>query len=166
MHSPAEPLPDVTIHSEVALPAALTEDVVASLVAYILQAEGVSGKWQLGIEFVDDATMQDAHVEFMGIDEPTDIMTFPYDEDDGDFGFSGMEATQVPGGDLIISVDRAAENATAAGWETSDELFFLVAHGMLHLLGWDDASDEERQAMLSRQGELVSAWREAPEAML
>jgi probable rRNA maturation factor len=165
MHSPAEPLPDITIHSEVALPSAMTEDVVASLVAFILQAEEFFQPWQMGIEFVDDATMQDAHVEFMGIDEPTDIMTFPYADDDGEFGMPIPDEPDVAGGDLIISVDRAAENASAAGWETSDELFFLVAHGVLHLLGWDDASDEERQAMLRRQGELISAWRESPEAM-
>jgi len=165
MPSPVDPAPDVTINASVPLPDVVTREAVESLVGHILLQEGVDGPWQIGIEFVDDTTMQAAHVEFMDIDELTDIMTFPY-EDDDDFGGlmpDGSE-TEGAGGDLMISVDRAADNASAAGWQTSDELFFLIAHGMLHLLGWDDATDDDRREMLAHQAALISSWREAPEA--
>lgn len=165
MHSPADPEPDITINSAVALPEDITWEVIESLVVHVLRSEGVDGEWQLGIEFVDDPTMQAAHVEFMGIDEPTDIMTFPY-EDGDDFGDALPEASDAgnAGGDLMISVDRAAENAVSEGWETGDEILFLITHGMLHLLGWDDATDVEREAMLAHQSALITSWREAPEA--
>lgn len=169
MPSPDDARPVVTMQADVPLPEDLTESRLTSLAAHILREEGVTGEWPLGVHFVDDATMQAAHVEFMGIDEPTDIMTFPYaDDESDDFGpwvpeAEGDEAGS--GGDLLISVDRAAENAAEAGWSTGRELFFLVAHGMLHLLGWDDATDADRTAMLERQEEMLIRWRESPEAM-
>lgn len=169
MPSPDSPRPVVTMEADVSLPPDVTAASLASLATSILVAEGVHGEWPLGIQFVDDATMQAAHGEFMDIDEPTDIMTFPYadgdDDDPGPWILGDVGEAMEQGGDLLISVDRAAENAAEAGWSTTHELHFLVAHGILHLLGWDDASDEERAAMLARQAELLNEWREAPEAM-
>lgn len=143
----------VTIESDVELPSAVSDSSITSLVSHVLASEGVEEMWQLGIQFVNDVTMQAAHLEYMNIDEPTDIMTFPYADDDDIWGDS--EA----GGDLIISVDTARENAASAGWSHSDELNFLVAHGLLHLLGWDDHSDADRKAMLDRQQALIESWK-------
>lgn len=169
MPSPARPEPVVTMQSDVELPEGVTPESLSSLAAHVLSSEGVSGAWPLGIHFVDDPTMQAAHVEFMDIDEPTDIMTFPYADDDGDdvgpwVPDEADDEGASNGGDLLISVDRAAEHATEAGWPVARELYFLVAHGILHLLGWDDATGDERRAMLERQSELLSEWSEAPEA--
>jgi probable rRNA maturation factor len=166
MRSPADPRVEVTFQAEVTLPETVTVDAVTSLVRYILHAEGVDDDWQMGIRFVDDETMQAAHVEFMDIDAPTDIMTFPYEDADDDFGpeMVGTGPEPVAGGDLIISVDRAADHAMSAGWGVDQEVLFLIAHGVLHLVGWDDATDEERSAMLDRQSQLLSEWRESPSA--
>lgn len=146
----------VTIEADVDLPASLTEESTLRLISHILRAEGVEESWLLGIQFVDDPTMQAAHVEFMDIDEPTDIMTFPYADDDEVWGSEQL------GGDLIISVDRARSNALDAGWKEEDEIFFLIAHGLLHLLGWDDHTDDDRARMLARQRELLDTWGERP----
>ena len=160
MPSPADPGVTITIQAEVPLTNGIDADALTSLIAHILREEGVEGPWEMGIRFVDDGTMQAAHAEYMDIDEPTDIMTFPYaDQDDAFPGAmpDGWDDT-VQGGDLIISVDTAEENARAAGWSLEDELRFLVAHGVLHLLGWDDPTEQERAAMLGRQTELLSSW--------
>lgn len=157
MPSPDELDVEITVDASVDVPGDVTETAIASLATHVLAAEGQEGAWQLGIQFVDDASMQLAHAEFMGIDVPTDIMTFPYEGNQ--FGLMpGDEVLPERGGDLMISVDRAADHASAAGWSTADELFFLIAHGMLHILGWDDATDEDRRAMLARQSELMSSW--------
>lgn len=145
----------VTFEVETDLPADFSEERVQSLIHTVLHAEVVDEPWLVGIQFVDDDTMRAAHVEFMDIDEPTDIMTFPYADDDDDV-WGGSEA----GGDLMISVDRASENAVEAGWTSTDELHFLIVHGLLHLLGWDDHSPEERASMLARQQELIDAWNQ------
>lgn len=143
----------VTIDEDAPLPESVTSEAIASLVQHVLDQEGIGDDWEIGIQFIDDAAMQQAHVEFMGIDEPTDIMTFPYaDDDDGSWG--GEDA----GGDLLISVDRAAANAVDANWSHADELFFVIAHGLLHLTGWDDGTDDDREAMLKRQHDLIASW--------
>lgn len=147
---------EVTIESDVELPASLTEGSALALINHILTAEGVEDQWLIGIQFVDDPTMQAAHIEFMDIDEPTDIMTFPYADEDDVWG------NDQHGGDLIISVDRARSNALDAGWDEEDELFFLIAHGLLHLLGWDDNTDNDRSKMLARQRELLDSWESRP----
>jgi probable rRNA maturation factor len=118
--------------------------------------EDVDEEWSLGIQIVDDATMQAAHHEFMDINEPTDIMTFPYTDDDDEWG------ENEPGGDLMISVDTARENARVAGWSLADEIFFLIAHGILHLLGWDDHAGIDRAAMLERQRVHLETWPGRP----
>lgn len=135
------------------IPDAVTEAGVSSLVAHMLDAEGCPPTFALGVRFVNDRVMQAAHVQYMGIDEPTDIMTFPYADPDDPLG----EVTEA-GGDLIISVETAAANAAEAGWTTARELEFLIAHGVLHILGWDDPTPEQRAAMLDRQRALISSW--------
>lgn len=145
---------DVVIDAQTAVPLSITEQRVRSLLTHVLDDEGIEDEWELAIQFVDDPTMQSAHVEFMDIDEPTDIMTFPYAADDDDtWGDSAS------GGDLMISVDRAKANAQDAGWDEEQELLFLIVHGILHLAGWDDHSDSDRTAMLARQHELLTSWK-------
>lgn len=146
---------EIVIDDEAPLPESLTVASLTSLAHHVLSEEGMAGDWQVGVRFLDDSTMQKAHLDYMGIDTPTDIMTFPYD--DAAFGeLVNEEAVQ--GGDLMISVDRAADHARDEGWSTAEELRFLVIHGLLHILGWDDPTDDERARMLERQADLLESW--------
>lgn len=112
----------------------------------VLRAEAAQGNWDITVALVGDPELQALHARFMGIDEPTDIMTFPFDQDQ-------------PGGELAISVDHARNRAAEWGNSPAQEIEFLVAHGILHLLGWRDESEEQRAAMLRRQDVLVDGWR-------
>lgn len=159
MPSPTELQVDVTVDTEVTLPPVVTVDAITSLARHVLSSGGRSGAWQFGVQFVNDLTMQRAHADFMGIDTATDIMTFPYEDVGFDLVPEGEEMIAEQGGDLMISVDRATEHAREAGWNTDQELFFLVCHGVLHVLGWDDASDDDRARMLERQDELLASWQ-------
>lgn len=155
MLSPADLSVEVLVDEASPLPDAVTVSSLESLARHVLSEEAVSGEWQIGIQFLDDPAMQRAHAEYMGLDSPTDIMTFPYEDESLD-AFPGEESVQ--GGDLMISVDRAAEHAVDAGWSTVDELRFLLIHGILHILGWDDLADDDRTRMLKRQSELLNSW--------
>lgn len=146
---------DLHITNTVGVPDTVSFDALSRLAHHVLQSERASGEWSIGVRFTSDAELQRMHRQFMGIDTPTDIMTFPYG--DTDDVFPGMEAHE-GGGDLIIAVDRARANAMVAGWSTIDELLFLVVHGILHLLGWDDGHESARTAMLARQHELLRNW--------
>lgn len=119
---------------------------LGTLARSILAAEGATGAWEVVVALVSDDELQALHLRFMGIDEPTDIMTFPY----GD----GMQ-----GGDLAISADHARARAVEWGNSPAQEIEFLIAHGVLHLLGWQDSSPAQRETMLDRQEELVARWR-------
>jgi rRNA maturation RNase YbeY len=135
---------EVTVDWEVDAPQALDEDVLQRLLIHGLADEGQEGEWSFALRFVDDAEIGRLHEAFMGDPSPTDIITFPYDPDDGERG-----------GDIVISVETAARSAEEHGWPTAQELRFLVLHGLLHVLGWDDATVEDRAAMLARQHELM-----------
>ena len=118
----------------------------AALARHVLAAEGAAGAWSVAVVLVDDARLQALHAEFMDIDEPTDVMTFPT----GD--------PHAPGGDIVVSLDRAREQAPEFGLGFADEVRFLVVHGLLHLCDWDDATPEARARMLARGSELIASF--------
>jgi probable rRNA maturation factor len=120
-----------------------------SLATLVLEVEEAGGQWEVTVALVDDARLQGLHRQFMGIDEPTDIMTFP----------ASADGSGIQGGELVISVDHASTQAGAWGHTPSDEVRYLVVHGMLHLLGWRDESDDDRQRMLDRQQVLFERWK-------
>ena len=127
-------------------PPGVTSDDLEALAAFVLSSEGATGFWEITVALVDDARLQALHRDFMGIDTPTDIMTFPAGENQG--------------GELAISVDHAMTQAAEWGLSPGEEIAFLTVHGLLHLLGWRDDSDEQRQSMLELQHDLIETWRQ------
>lgn len=147
----------VTMDPQAPVPDQLTKGSLESLVSHVLDQEGVSEEWNLAFRFTSSQNIEWMHLEFMGIDSPTDILTFPYQSpEDAVFGDI---AQNVVGGDIVISVDQASVQAVDAGWSTLDELYFLSIHGMLHLLGWNDHDAEARSGMLERQCDLLNTWK-------
>jgi rRNA maturation RNase YbeY len=136
--------------TEVEAPPGITGEELESLAAFVLASEGKTGFWEVTVALVDDARLQSLHRDFMGIDTPTDIMTFPTDESAG----------EPQGGELAVSVDHAMTQAFGWGLLPSEEIAFLVVHGLLHLIGWRDETDEQRARMLSRQQDLIDRWRQ------
>ena len=134
---------------EVEAPPGVSSDRLESLTAFVLAAEGATGSWEITVALVGDARLQSLHRDFMGIDTPTDIMTFP----------AGESAGQIEGGELVISVDHALTQGAAWGHSPEEEIAFLVAHGLLHLTGWRDDTEEQRERMLARQHDLIDRWR-------
>jgi len=130
-------------------PPGVASDELESLAAFVLAAEGATGIWEITVALVDDARLQSLHRDFMGIDTPTDVMTFP----------SGEADDEPHGGELVISVDHATTQAGAWGLSPEEEIRFLVTHGLMHLLGWRDDTDEQRRTMLERQQQLFDEWR-------
>lgn len=130
-------------------PLDLSDETIERFVLHALRSEEQEGEWVVSVVLVDDLEMQQLHADFMNIDEPTDVMTFPSD----------FENEEQQGGDIVISVERAAEQGGENGLSTQDEVIFLAVHGVLHLCGWDDATNEDRAAMLDRQREIIGSVR-------
>jgi len=116
-----------------------------------LQHNGSTENSELTIVISDDAHLQDLNRQFLEIDAPTDVLSFPAGEEiDPDSGAPYL-------GDVILSLARAKSQAEAGGHHLKDELQLLVVHGVLHLLGYDHDSEDEKARMWSAQAEILSS---------
>ena len=104
----------------------------------------------LTLVLADDAQLQDLNHQFLGVDAPTDVLSFPAGETD-------VDSESLYLGDVIISYPRAQEKAAAGGHSVKDELQLLVVHGVLHLLGFDHGNRDERAVMWAKQAEVLSS---------
>ena len=122
---------------------------IRALVEFALIEAGASASWEVAVVLTTDARLRDLHRHFMGIDSETDVMTFPSEQS------RGAAATS---GDIIISVDRAAEQGSDYGLTPEEETEYLIVHGILHLCGWDDHEDADRARMLAYQDEIINRF--------
>jgi probable rRNA maturation factor len=129
------------------------------VVAHALAAEGVNREVAVDVVVVDDATIHDLNRRFLDHDEPTDVITFALDGDDGDGGSGFVTPGPRQLGEIYISCERAAAQSAEWGNTPEAEVRFLAVHGVLHLLGWDDATAEDRERMLARQAAILAGWR-------
>jgi probable rRNA maturation factor len=127
------------------------EKQVEALVRFALAGEGATGDWEIAVVLTTDRRLRDLHREFMGIDAETDVITFPSDPIEGESEF---------GGDIVISVDRAAEQGSELGHTLDQEIEHLIVHGLLHLCGWDDHDDSDREKMIERQDGLIAGFND------
>lgn len=133
---------------ETDVPTGLDPNRLAALAESTLLAEGAKGHWTVTLLLTGDPALQELHARFLGADSVTDVMTFPL----------GGEDNAPRGGDIVVSVDRAAAQAPDFGLSAADEVRFLVVHGLLHLLGWNDDTESHRTAMLDRQTALLAEF--------
>ena len=116
----------------------------------VLQQVGADASAETTIVLTDDAQLHSLNRQFLGIDAPTDVLSFPGGETDPD-----SQALYL--GDVIISLSRAQAQAAAGGYALQDELQLLIVHGMLHLLGHDHAEEEEKAIMWAAQTEILES---------
>jgi len=120
------------------------EDLLTAAAETVIQLSQIQDEIEMSVVIQSDDDLHDLNRQFLGIDAPTDVLSFPADEIDPDSGLRIL-------GDVIISYPRAAEQATAAGETVDDEIQLLVIHGTLHLLGYDHTTSEEKQTMWELQ---------------
>lgn len=119
--------------------------------AMALQREGteLGTDVEVSVTFVDNQAIRDLNREHRGMDKPTDVLSFSQLEGEEET-IELPEGELLPLGDIVISLERCAEQATDYGHSFERELGFLVAHGMLHLLGFDHQTPEEEADMMAR----------------
>lgn len=136
------------------------ELAISSVARHALDALGVNPLAELSILIVDTDAMSTLHKQWMDLDGPTDVMSFPMDTLDDKPGL-GSDPGPALLGDVILCPEVAASQAAAAGHSTAAELYLLTTHGVLHLLGYDHADPEEEREMFSLQAKLVTEWGQA-----
>lgn len=116
---------------------------------FTLEVESSLTDVDMTIVLTDDAQLHELNREFLGVDAPTDVLSFPSSETDPETGVPYL-------GDILVSIPRATLQAQAAGHPLEAEVQLLVVHGTLHLLGHDHAEAEEKAAMWQAQAEVLS----------
>ncbi len=106
---------------------------------------------ELSIMLVDDATIHELNRTYRSVDRPTDVLSFAMSE--GEFG--AMDPDML--GDVIISVPTASRQAKRARRSPLDEVTFLLAHGLLHLVGYDHQTDDQERVMKRETRRLMAA---------
>jgi probable rRNA maturation factor len=118
-------------------------DLIGELAVRILEVLGRQGV-ELCVVLTDNADIQGLNREYLGRDRPTNVISFPQQEG------VGPEGSHL--GDVVISVERAAEEALEAGMETTDRIRALLVHGICHLCGYNHEGVSEE---MTREMEAV-----------
>lgn len=103
----------------------------------------------LAVVLTGDQELQRLNREYLGIDAPTDVLSFPA-------GFTDPDTRQPYLGDILISLERARQQAETNQQTIEQELRLLIVHGVLHLLGYDHAEEEEKERMWALQEKILS----------
>lgn len=104
---------------------------------------------EINIALVDDETIQEMNKVYSGNDYVTDVLSFDYREDGGPIGDTI--------GEIAISHETAAMQAKQAGTGLSDEVALLGVHGVLHILGYDHATEEQQAVVGKLQADIMTA---------
>ncbi len=141
----------IEINNESGVP--VDEAAIQRLTVYALDQLHVHPDAELGIVFVDEAAIEQLHLQWMDEPGPTDVLSFPMDE-----LRPGNEDNLTPAGllgDIVVCPQVAIAQAEAAGHSPLEEMLLLTTHGMLHLLGFDHAEPEEEKEMFGVQRDIL-----------
>ena len=140
----------ITIESKYDFPSAVIERAVQ----LTLKHQNESPEMNLSVVLTDSRRLRKLNRDYLGIDAPTDVLSFPASESDGSETDPETGARYL--GDILISVPYAAKSAKKAGHPLEAELQLLVVHGVLHLLGYDHAKPREKARMWKAQREILT----------
>jgi probable rRNA maturation factor len=139
-----------------------------------LMAEGITRDTEVSLLFVDEPSIAALNERFLGKSGPTDVLSFPIEDEVERSGRSPDQGGTGPGsvetdtdrflllGDVVICPAVAARNAVDHGASFDDELALLVVHGILHLLGMDHQVDVEAERMEQREQQLLALYYRVP----
>jgi probable rRNA maturation factor len=124
------------------------KDLLERAAQAALEHESEALDAELSIILTDDARLHELNLNYLNVDAPTDVLSFPASETDPETGARYL-------GDILISMPRAQMQAAAAGHPLEAEVQLLVVHGVLHLLGHDHARAKEKARMWKAQAEIL-----------
>ena len=127
------------------------ESSLVSLAEFALNEMKIHPESDLSITIVDENRMSELHIQWMDLEGPTDVMSFPMDE------MQPHSSEQGPGmvGDIVLCPKFAAKQAKSS---VAEEISILTINGVLHLLGFDHAETEEEKEMFALQDKILQEW--------
>lgn len=123
----------------------------------------LSSDTEMSVTFMNNAEIREINRDYRNKDQATDVISFALeDEGEGELAiiFDEDEAFDLPRniGDIMISVERAKEQAQEYGHSFDRELGFLAVHGFLHLNGYDHMTPEDEKEMFTLQEDILTAY--------
>lgn len=123
-------------------------EVIEKVVKEVLIFEDESLECEVSVSFVDNEEIKELNRDYRGVDNETDVLSFPMDDE---FFVEGPLLL----GDIIISLEKALEQSKDFGHSLYREISYLTAHSMFHLLGYDHMNEEEKNVMREKEKEVM-----------
>ncbi|MCI7790677.1 MAG: rRNA maturation RNase YbeY [Lachnospiraceae bacterium] len=143
------------------------EEIVNKVIEKALEQEKCPYEASVAVLLTDNEGIHVMNKEYRNIDRPTDVLSFPNVDYEEPADFSGIEDAiedyfdpetgELCLGDIVISIDKVYEQAREYGHAPLREFAFLVAHSILHLLGYDHMETEEAKVMETKQEEILTS---------
>ena len=143
------------------------EELLIKVAKEALEQEGCPYPCEINLTLTDNEGIRMLNQEYRGLDVPTDVLSFPMVTYEMPGNFSHLEEPlnknrhfnldtgELLLGDIAISVERAREQAEEYGHSLERELVFLMAHSVLHLMGYDHMEEKEREQMEEKQEQIL-----------
>ena len=116
---------------------------------------------EISLSFVSLDEIHELNRDYRGVDAPTDVLSFPMfgsiEELEDACVAGGEEGQTVPLGDVVICMDKIIEQAEEFGHTRERETVYLFTHSVLHLLGYDHETEEDKREMRAREEEIMDA---------
>lgn len=145
------------------------EELLQRVIEEALQQENCPYECEINLTLMENEGIRRVNQEFRELDVPTDVLSFPMVEYQypGDFSeletpmaknmYFNLDSGELLLGDIVISLERAKEQAEEYGHSLERELAFLTAHSMLHLMGYDHMEEDEREVMEKKQENILQS---------
>jgi probable rRNA maturation factor len=134
-------------------------DLLSDIISFTLVQEGASQQVEVSVALVDNDYIRELNKNYRCIDAPTDVLSFAMTE--GSDGEELFEMAIPEGeilGDIVISMERAQEQARDYGHSLVREMGYLAVHGVLHLLGYDHELEEDKRVMRAKEEDILKAF--------
>ena len=132
------------------------EDIFNVYYVKIFEKLGLDGEYITDVTIVDNKKIHKINREFRNVDRPTDVISFAFLDDQREKELKGGPINL---GQIIISFEKAEEQAKEYGHSLKREMVFLFVHGMLHLLGYDHMKEEDEKVMFKLQDDILGGLK-------
>lgn len=127
------------------------ENIVEEAIKKSLEVEGLKENYEISVSFVDNSEIKILNSQYRDVHRETDVLSFPTDMVGIDMG-----EIDTPLGDIVISVEKAEEQAADLGHSIIREIVYLTVHSMFHLMGYDHMEENDKKIMRSKEKETIN----------
>lgn len=121
---------------------------IEKAISTTIEVEKAKGNFEVSVSFVTNKEIRELNKNYRNVDSETDVLSFPMDDEEDPEGVIML-------GDVILSTEKIIEQAEYYGHSLEREMIYLTVHSMLHLLGYDHMTDDEKEEMRNREKEVM-----------